>query len=70
MIKDFILEMFNKNGDISAPQVTGFIICIFACILTALHYQTAAIIPVFSTGMGLLGISGTIEVYTAKKYKK
>ena len=69
IIKWFVYETFDKDGKVSAPQLTGFIMSILGCILTILHYQTSSIIPVFSTAMALLGISGTVEVCNSKKHK-
>lgn len=64
-VKWFITHMFDPNGRISAPQVTGFLMCMFACLLSAIHDNLETIVPVLSTGMGLLGVSGTIEVLGA-----
>ncbi len=67
---NFIVEMFAKDGRICAPQVTGFLMCVFGCILAVLGYDGNVVIPVFTAATALLGVSGTLEVYAAKKYQK
>lgn len=66
-MKWFISEMLDPNGKISAPQVIGSIMCLFGCVLSACHYSLDVIVPTYSTGMALLGISGTVEVIKGKK---
>jgi hypothetical protein len=65
-MKWFLSEMFNPQGKISAPQVIGAIMCLFGCVLSACHYSLDIIVPIYSTGMALLGISGTVEVVKCK----
>ncbi len=63
----FIVSMFAKDGKICAPQVTGFLMCIFGCVLAALNYDSNVVIPIFTAATALLGVSGTLEVYASKR---
>ena len=64
-IKYFVEQTFDAKGRFSAPQLTGFLMCIFGCVLTGMHSSLSSIIAIFSAGLPLLGISGTAEVIRA-----
>lgn len=65
-LKWFVKELFNANGKISAPQFFGSIIAVFGCVLSFNHYDLQYVWAAYSSGMAMLGISGSAEVIATK----
>jgi hypothetical protein len=66
---DFLKELLNPKGTISAPQTMGCLLSLVGCILAIFHYGSDTLMPLLSAGGALL-VGGSFEVYAHSRWGK